>query len=138
MVLSHHDGHADHHPSRPPSDLIPPPSLLLFLCLRLYPLYLITTPPFPTPTSNHHSRLSLSPLLSTIQFYICCFCASICLTINKDESRNRSTQFSRHDASPRENLVDMPPVMHLFQPVGSVSGISLVTVNSEYGHTPAH
>lgn len=60
--------------------------------------------------------------------YMCCFCDSICRTIYRLLSKNRSTQFSRHDASPlnyqrlshvvyeetnRENLVLMLPVMHL-------------------------
>lgn len=69
------------------------------------------------------------PIVEVYYFYdyMCCFCDSICLTMYRLLSRNRSTQFSRHDASPlyissiphrqsrtyRENLVLMLPVIHL-------------------------
>lgn len=75
-------------------------------------------PSYPIIRAPHEVRHIIRPLSHTFpsRLYMCCFCASICLTMNKLLSRNRSTQFSRHDASPRENLVEMPPVMHLFQP----------------------
>lgn len=40
-------------------------------------------------------------------------CSSIFLTMKRLVSRNLSTQFARQLSSPRENLVDGVPVMHL-------------------------
>lgn len=41
------------------------------------------------------------------------FWLSMVLTMNRLVSRNRSTQFSKHDASERENLLPIEPVMQL-------------------------
>ena len=50
-------------------------------------------------------------------FYWPCRRFSICFTMNRLVSKNRSTQFERHELSEREKLFPGVPVMHLYDTV---------------------